>query len=999
MKAFLKIVAKDMLEKYGTDMSDIAVVFPNKRASLFLNSYLAQLARKPIWTPTYITISDLFRRHTDLKVADPIKSICDLHKTFVKCTGIDETLDHFYGWGQLLLSDFDDVDKNMVDAKQIFANLSDIHELDDVSYLTDYQKQMIKKFFSNFSDDHNSELKKRFLQLWCHFYDIYVEFNKRLTQQGLAYEGALYRNVANNENITFRHKKYLFVGFNMMQKVELNLCDRLMKQGKAAFYWDYDQYYMDGNNEAGHYIRQFLPYYPNELADYPQQEIYNNMTKNKDITYISAPTENIQARYVNTWLKENGRYKMGRNVAIVLSDESLLQSVIHSLPPEVGSVNITIGYPLQQTPFYSLIQQLIQLQGIGHPKFSDTYRLHYVLIALRHPYTRYISEKYIDLQNKLNEQKRFYPSREFLSMDGDEGLSLLFRNLEGTNAPKGTDKERGTDKEKDTASQDEYNKKLITYLLDVLRTIGIHAKKLEDPLFHESLYRTYTLLNRLQDLIMAGDLQVDIITLERLIQQLIQTTSIPFHGEPAEGIQVMGVLETRNLDFDHILVLSCNEGKLPKGVNDSSFIPFTLRNAYGLTTVENKVAIFAYYFHSMLQRAHDITLTYNNATEDGQSGEMSRFMLQMMVESQHSIKRRTLTAGQKPLRPAYNEEQKTDEVMAVLDDIKMITPTFLNTYQRCQKQFYYKYVKGLLEPDEIDEDEVDNKIFGNIFHRAAELFYYTFASKEDIAVDDRGKQRLIHPIVISAGDLDNALKDSSLVYRLVDQAFREELFKVSSSDYHPKYNGLQLINKEVIASYLRQLITIDRRQAPFTIIGMEIVVSTTLGVATARGEKLFRIGGFIDRLDAVAANGNPSAGGNLAERIRVIDYKTGRAQATHPKDIDEVFGTTPQAMNKHSDYYLQAILYSLIIKNDRRFNPVQEPVSPGLLFIQNAGSEDYDPTLKLGKELLSDVAPLEAEFTEHLRSLLADIYNPAVPLKPTEDKKRCIYCPYAALCK
>ena len=982
MKAFLKIVAKDMLEKYGTDMSDIAVVFPNKRASLFLNSYLAQLAHKPIWTPTYITISDLFRRHSDLKVADPIKSICDLHKTFVKCTGIDETLDHFYGWGQLLLADFDDVDKNMVDAKQLFANLSDIHELDDVSYLTDYQKEMIRKFFSNFSDDHNSELKKRFLQLWCHFYDIYTEFNQRMTEQGLAYEGALYRSVVSNESIEFRHKKYLFVGFNMMQVVELNLLNRLKKQGKAAFYWDYDQYYMDGNNEAGHYIRQYLPYYPNELADYPQQEIYNNMTKNKDITYISAPTENIQARYVNSWLKENGRYKMGRNVAIVLSDESLLQSVIHSLPQEVGSINITIGYPLQQTPFYSLIQQLIQLQGIGHSKQGDTYRLHYVLIALRHPYTRYISEKYTELLAKLDEQKRFYPSREFLSLDGDEGLTLLFRNLEEA-----------------TASQDEYNRKLITYLLDVLRTIGTHAKELNDPLFHESLYRTYTLLNRLQDLIIAGDLQVDIITLERLIQQLIQTTSIPFHGEPAEGIQVMGVLETRNLDFDHILILSCNEGKLPKGVNDSSFIPYSLRKAYGLTTVENKVAIFAYYFHSMLQRAHDITLTYNNATEDGQSGEMSRFMLQMMVESQHSIKRKTLVAGQKPLRPAYSEAQKTDEVMAVLDNIKMITPTFLNTYQRCQKQFYYKYVKGLLEPDEIDEDEVDNKIFGNIFHRAAELFYYTFASKDDIATDDQGKQRLIRPIVITADNLDHALKDTSLVYRLVDQAFREELFKVSSSDYHPKYNGLQLINKEVIASYLRQLITIDRRQAPFSIIGMEIVVSTTLGVATARGQKLFRIGGFIDRLDSVAASGNPSALGNLAERIRVIDYKTGRSRTSHPKDIEEVFSTQPLAIGKHNDYYLQAILYSLIVKNDRRYNPAQEPVSPGLLFIQNAGADDYDPTLKLGKELLTDVAPLEAEFTNHLRSLLADIYDPALPLKPTDDKKRCTFCPYAALCK
>ena len=979
MKAFLKTVAQDMLAKYGTNMSDIAVVFPNKRAALFLNTYLAQLAGKPIWTPTYITISDLFRRHSDLKVADPIKSICDLHKVFVACTGIDETLDHFYGWGQLLLADFDDVDKNMVDAKLLFANLSDIHELDDVSYLTDYQKAMIKKFFSNFSDDHNTELKKRFLQLWSHFYDIYVGFNQKLAEQKLAYEGALYRKVVNDEDIDFHYKKYLFIGFNMMQIVEQTLCDRLMKQGKALFYWDYDNYYMEGQNEAGHYIRQYLKHYPNELASYPQKDIYDNMSKNKDITYISAPTENIQARYVNTWLKEHNRYKMGRNVAIVLSDENLLQSVIHSLPEEVKSVNITIGYPLQQTPFYSLIQQLIQLQGAGHPLHSETYRLHYVLTALRHPYTRFISSRYADLLEKLEEQKRFYPSRDFLSMDGDEGLSLLFRNLEEQTAE---------------ATQSSYNKQLISYLLDILRMIGTQAKDLNDPLFHESLYRTYTLLNRLQELITSGDLEVDSITLERLIQQLIQTTSIPFHGEPAEGIQVMGVLETRNLDFDHILVLSCNEGKIPKGVNDSSFIPYSLRKAYGLTTVENKVAIFAYYFHSMLQRAHDITLTYNNATEDGQSGEMSRFMLQLMVESQHPIVRKTLIAGQKPLRPAYDEEPKTEEVMKVLDDVKMLTPTFLNTYQRCQKQFYYKYVKGLLEPDEIDEDEVDNRIFGNIFHRAAELFYYGFASKSDIQTDEKGKQQLIRPIVITADNLDQAMKDKMLVDRLVDQAFREELFKVGNNDdYHPKYNGLQLINKEVIASYLRQLISIDKRQTPFTIIGMELVVSDTLKVNTSRGEKQFKIGGFIDRLDAI------SPISNISERIRVIDYKTGKAQTTHPKDIDEMFSATPQALNKHTDYYLQAFLYSMIIKNSKRYNPAQEPVSPGLLFIQNAGAEDYDPTLKLGREKIEDIAPYEEDFMTHLRRLIADIYNPALPLRPTSDKKRCEYCPYAGLCK
>ena len=575
MKTFLKYVARDILEKYGNNLNDIAVVFPNKRAALFLNESLARLTDHPIWSPSYITISDLFRKHSTLKVGDPIKLVCDLHKTFVACTGIDETLDHFYGWGQLLITDFDDIDKNMAEAEKLFANLSNIHELDDISYLTEEQKTLIKKFFSNFNVDHNSELKKRFLQLWSHFLDIYKQFNMRLEEQGLAYEGALYRKVVNDENIKFQHKKYLFVGFNMMQVVERKLCDRLMKEGKAHFYWDYDDYYMQNNHEAGHYIREYLKYYTNELNDMPphiHSEIYHNFDNNKDITYISASTENIQARYVNQWLKEKKRYKYGKKVAIVLADEGLLQSVIHSLPtnedikslPDYSendklAYNITLGYPLQQIPFYSLLQQLIKLQGVGHPKHSNNYRLHNVLMALRHPYTRYISQNYSKLLSALDEQKQFYPTRQFLSMDGDEGLSLLFKDLG------------------ETATENEYNLRLIQYLLDILKTIGVNSKEQDDPLFQESLFRTYTLLNRLQELIRTGDLAVDCITLERLIQQLIQSTSIPFHGEPAEGIQVMGVLETRNLDFEHILVLSCNEGKLPKGVNDASFIPYSRR--------------------------------------------------------------------------------------------------------------------------------------------------------------------------------------------------------------------------------------------------------------------------------------------------------------------------------------------------------------------------------------------------------------------------------------
>lgn len=994
MKTFLKYVARDILEKYGNNLSDIAIVFPNKRAALFLNESLARLTDHPIWSPSYITISDLFRKHSTLKVGDPIKLVCDLHKTFVACTGIDETLDHFYGWGQLLITDFDDIDKNMAEAEKLFANLSDIHELDDISYLTEEQKMLIRKFFSNFNDDHNSELKKRFLQLWSHFLDIYQQFNQRLEEQGLAYEGALYRKVVNDENIQFQHKKYLFVGFNMMQVVEQKLCDRLMKEGKAHFYWDYDDYYMQNNHEAGHYIREYLKYYPNELNDMPPhdlREIYHNFDNSKDITYISASTENIQARYVNQWLKEKNRYKFGKKVAIVLADEGLLQSVIHSLPtnedikslPDYSendqlSYNITLGYPLQQTPFYSLLQHLIKLQSIGHPKHSNNYRLHYVLMALRHPYTRYISQNYSKLLSALDEQKQFYPTRQFLSMDGDEGLSLLFKDLG------------------ETASENEYNLQLIQYLLDILKTIGVNSKEQDEPLFQESLFRTYTLLNRLQELIQTGDLVVDSITLERLMQQLIQSTSIPFHGEPAEGIQIMGVLETRNLDFEHILVLSCNEGKLPKGVNDASFIPYSLRKAYGLTTVDNKVAIYAYYFHSLLQRSRDITLCYNNATEDGQSGEMSRFMLQLLVESHHDINRSSLVAGQSTIRPTYDAIEKKQNTFIKLKNLKMLTPTFLNTYLRCEKQFYYKYVEGLIEPDEIDEDEVDNKVFGNIFHRAAELFYQGLASNNALTTDNKGKLKLTRPIVITREQLEQALKDESLVYRLVDQAFREELFKVSAAGYRPKYNGLQLINKEVIARYIRQLITIDMRQAPFTILGLELVVKTGIEVETSIGKLSLTIGGFIDRLDAVAANGNAN-GNNLAERIRVIDYKTGRISTTHPRALDEVFN--PSMLNKHTDYYLQSMLYSIIVKHNKELNPGQEPVSPGLLFIQNAGAEDYDPTLKMGKELISSIDVYEEEFMKQLKVLIANIFDKDQPFRPTDDKHRCEYCPYAALCK
>ena len=272
MKTFLEFVAEDIISKQGTDLSRTAIVFPNKRASLFINEHLARLADRPIWSPAYLTISELFRSQSKWSVADPIKLVSDIHKTFVEVTGIDETLDHFYGWGQLLLADFDDIDKNRADADHVFANIRDLHELDDISYLTDEQRAVIKRFFSNFNDDDHSELKQRFLKLWQHFADIYHRFQQRLADQQLAYEGMLYRDVVENRSITLNYDTYIFVGFNLLNKVEQALFRHLQQQGKAKFYWDFDDYYMKGH-EAGFFISQYLSSFPNEL-DHSREEIY-----------------------------------------------------------------------------------------------------------------------------------------------------------------------------------------------------------------------------------------------------------------------------------------------------------------------------------------------------------------------------------------------------------------------------------------------------------------------------------------------------------------------------------------------------------------------------------------------------------------------------------------------------------------------------------------------------------------------------------------------------
>ncbi len=922
MKTFLEYVAADLLRKCGTDLSRTVVVFPNKRASLFLNEHLYRIANRPIWSPVYITISDLFRRHSSLEIGDPIKLVCDLHKTFTEVTGFSETLDHFYGWGQVMLSDFDDLDKHMADASKVFSNVRDLHELDDVSYLTPEQVEALRRFFSNFSLDSVTDLKRRFLSLWEKMYAIYTEYNKRLDSQGLAYEGALYRSVVADDALAFEYDRYVFVGFNMIQEVEHRLFKRLKDEGKAMFYWDFDHFYAPVHHasssgggllssalhEAGYFIRQNLACFPNEL-DITGTDIYDNYRRPKTITFATAMTEDIQARYVGQWLLDDvsagksassdKRPVIGSDTAVVMCDESLLLPITKSIPGDISHVNITTGYPLHVSPLCSRL-----LSGLRKAKTSLAF---------------------------------VEWGKEFLVKASSDDTSVL------------------------------------------------HA---------ECLYRLYTILQRLEGLIRDGELDVNIDTLGRLLQQLVRTTNVPFHGEPAIGLQVMGVLETRCLDFNNLLILSCSEGNLPKGISDTSFIPYNVRKAYGLTTIDHKVAIYAYYFYRLLQRAGNITIAYNGSTTDGFRGEMSRFMLQIMADRTHAIRFRSLVGGRQATPPTGDMIVKDDSIMSEL--IKrffpskthhdeepnarqepLLTPTAINMYQRCQHQFYYKYVLGLRELEDPDGG-VDNRIFGIIFHASAERLYKDF---------------LINRGTVDRASIERLLKNDSEIQRVVDDVFRHEIKSTAP------YSGLQLINREVIVSYLRRLLEKDLLLAPFTVVGLEakVVENITINIpspSTHHPSSITRpftttIGGTIDRLDIISDD--------LGTRLRVVDYKTGSKEPGVFNSIEAIF--SPDKVKDHADYYLQTFLYALLVSRSTVVNPSSLPVSPALLFVQHTAAKDYDPTLSLGKaNPIRDISTVADEFSEALSLLVDEIFSPEVPFVKTTNDHHCETCPYHRLC-
>lgn len=958
MESFLKLVAADLYKHTEGNLAHTAVVFPNKRAGLFFNEYLAQESESPIWSPAYVSISELFRSLSPWEVGDPVKLVCELYKIFRRETQSTETLDDFYFWGEMLISDFDDADKNKVDTDKLFSNLQDLRNImDDYTFIDDEQEEAIRQFFQNFSIERRTALKERFISLWDVLGNIYKGFRESLASQNIAYEGMMYRHVIEHLDVDkLPYEKYVFVGFNVLNKVEHTLFTQLKDAGKAVFYWDYDEFYMKENrqavtHEAGEFIRRNLRDFPSPLSG----ELFKNLSKPKEVHYIASSTENAQARYLPQWIRNN-LTTPEKETAVVLCNEALLQPVLHSLPAEVKHVNITMGFPLSQTPVYSFLIALLELHTHGFNFKSGRYTFQSVVTLLKHPYTRQLTGQAELLEKELTRNNRFYPLPGELGKD--EFLTRLFTPLSG-------------------------NLNLCIRLSETLQQVaGIYQANTSgtedtdafNQLYRESLFKAYTTINRFRTLIEEDELTVQSETFRRLLVKVLSATNIPFHGEPAIGMQVMGVLETRNLDFRHLVLLSVNEGQLPKSGGDSSFIPYNLRKAFGMTTIEHKIAVYAYYFYRLLQRAERITLMYNTSSDGLNRGEWSRFMLQFLIEWPHPITRQFLEAGQSPQGTSPITVEKTPDVMRRMQSLfdvranpkAKFSPSALNYYLDCPLKFYYRYVAGLSAPDEVSA-EIDSATFGSIFHYAAEHIY---------------KDLTTHGKVINKEALETLLRNEVKLQDYVDTAFKKLFFNVPQNE-KPEYNGVQLINSAVIARYLKQLLQNDLRYAPFTFIASEMEVDEPIDIQTPKGVIKSRIGGIIDRMD--------SKDGTL----RIVDYKTG-GDADTPPHVESLF--IPD--KKRSNYVFQTFLYAAIMC---RKQPTMK-IAPALLYIHRAATETYSPVIQMGeprkpKEAVEDFSKYEKEYRERLQGLLEEIFNPEKSFTQTEIIEKCTYCDVKALCK
>ena len=1035
MPSFLKLLAQDLIKNYSNDFINTIIIFPNKRAGLFLSDELSKLIKEPQWMPKIMTLSEYISSQIHLQTADEVTLVTKLYKAYINSCDSKESFDEFYYWGKMLISDFDDVDKYLVNAKDLFSNLQSLKEIEqNFSYLDDEEMQLIKQFWGSFSILNQSDEQKKFVNIWGNLYATYSTFRKSLLTKNLCYEGLAQRlfceQLDSNKSVESENKNIIIAGFNALNLCEKKIFSYYRDNNNARFYWDYDSYYTDDKKqEAGLYIRENLKQFPNTIK---KENFKNFLNNDKQVDIISIASAIGQAKLIPTLLQEFDE-QIDRKTGIILCDESMLLPALSSIPDFVGNINITMGYPAQNSSiaaFIQLIQELQTSSKKGKDNNNNNNNTYYyykeVLALLNHKLIRnsrnidiekitkeinsnnniYISAKGLQLNtltkaifinkidsipdylknilrillqtpiNKTNKESSNEGSENLddnykldnienknLDLNSDENINKSITNSNFNNITNNSISKKNTSEKLNAELNEDKNNDIENLLDDVPNQINEIEK--------EFIFSLYTYIQNVQNSFETEGIKPDNKLYMQIVIKLLNTTSIPFSGEPLKGMQLMGLMESRMLDFNNLIILSANEGVLPKNNLNMSFIPYNLRKGFKMPTPENKDALFAYYFYRLLQRSKKIKIVYNSAGKSVGSNEKSRFLLQLEYESGLKIKKRNFQNHILSRKTNSISIPKDKDVMERLEQMakEQISPSAINNYLECPLRFYFNNVVRVKSLDKAD-DKLNAKFFGTIFHDTMHELY----SK----VKDRK---------INSDFLDHLLKNQHLIIEEISIQFNvtfNNKGSKKSEDTNNNEDANNLINSgtnelllKAIKSYVISTIKYDMQFCPFEIMSMEQKYLYPIDIFD--GKKKIMTGGYIDRVD------------NVNNCIRILDYKTGRDD-TSVKDLVGLFDKTLDKRNKAA---MQTLLYCYIYQSATKDSHIIYPV---IYSIKDLINKDYNPNLKIDKEFLEDFEYIKDEFISNLKKILEEIYNYKIPFTQTEIESKCEYCDFSSIC-
>ncbi|MGK6352029.1 PD-(D/E)XK nuclease family protein [Parapedobacter sp. DT-150] len=939
---FLRRVAADLLSRFGDELKDVAVVLTNKRPIVFLRKHLADLAGKPLWSPSFFTVQEFIRQSATTPEAAPLAQffiLHQLHNALLREEGRPEEMpDEFYPLAETILSDFAQLDYDLVDPTAVFAELRDIALLQQrFPHLSAEQQRFMRQFWESFSAGKQTAIQQKFLQLWGRLPRLYQRFKEELAEQKLATTAGIYRDLvegrAARPDFLQAYTQVAFVGFNALNQCEVHLFTRWQAAGNALFYFDADRYYLDDDlQEAGLFLRKNIHQYglKNALGELPAVLA----TKTNRIDLRSASGKVAQTKLLATLLADKPIDRRApTNTAIILADESLLIPVLRSLPEHID-FNVTMGYPLTQSTLFGFIDGWLGIQQQLAANQGRTLHHLDVEAAITHP----LSGISLDEREALREK---ITANQWLEVPVGE-LQLKTGSYPGFFMPR-----KGNDA-------------LLQALHALLEGVLEHRQRTHSLRHIEAvlILAAKKALNLLQEGL-AHHPALPIPFLCALIRKALQSLSAPIEGEPLKGIQIMGLLESRCLDFDEVYIIGANEGTLPKMTAAPTFIPDSIRRAHGLPVLENQDALSAYLFYRLLQHPEHITMVYNAVVDDSNTGEVSRFVRQLAFESRFTFEHRgqqqpisTLPAA--PSMSVPKTGAVWDKLSRYLDeddpDRPKLSASALTTYLQSPLLFFLRYVAGIKEPPKMTEEFEMNRL-GRVVHQAMQDVYEQLKAESDTITPQRIRQQI------------NALPERCL------QALSRELYGESGRITTP--SSMQRILLKVAEEYAAVFLHYDANHvAPLRIVELENERDYSLAFPiTVQGQsRTVRLWGIIDRVDEV--NG----------KTRIVDYKTGRDELKF-SGLDTLFAPASAKSNKAM---IQTLFYTFVYEQVTG----KREVEPNLYIARKLRQEGPlfyfggRGSFKAAGEALEDI---KAQFVAFLRQTLETLFDPDIPFRHNPD--------------